>query len=62
MLDKRAEAFISVRVPRKMDNAVEAEAERLTVPKSVIIRWALADYLSRQPQTPGPQETTQQEA
>ena len=59
MLDKKAEAFMSVRVPREMDDAVEAEAERWTVSKSVIVRWAINDYLSRQPQTPGPQETTQ---
>jgi len=66
MLDKKAEAFMSVRVPRELDDAVEAEAERLTVAKSVIVRWALTDWLSRQGdwqrRIQGPQETKSQEA
>lgn len=54
--------FIGLRVPKKVADAVTKAAERWTVSKSVIVRWAINDYLDRQPQTPGPQETTQQEA
>lgn len=55
--------FMGVRVPAELDAAITKQAERLTVPKSAIIRWALTDWLSRQGdwqrRIQGPQETTQ---
>lgn len=51
MSETLSERIIQVRAPARLVNALEAEARRRMVPKSVLVRWALAEKLGLLDQT-----------
>lgn len=53
--DRVTDRTVTAPVPQVLFDGIEAAAQRMMVSKSAVIRIAVADWLRRQPQTPGPQ-------